>query len=301
LLKSELKNIDIISRKETATLLKHQGLKRTGIFGNYYAQSSKFGNYSSLYEVPKKIYDFILVCIKSSDSEFAAQDISNHTSLIDHKTKVVLFQNGWGNAEIFLRCFSRDNVCNARVITGFYRPKKNEVNITVHADSIHIGSLFSDDPSPLEELSKAIDLGGIPCELTQKIEKDLWAKMLYNCALNPLGAIFRVPYGVLGELEYSRKIVNKIFKEIYEVMNAAGYSTHWNSAEEYKHVFYEKFLPATAAHESSTLQDIEAKKKTEIDFLTGAVVKLAERFKIDVPFNSTVYNMVKFIESRNRE
>ena len=77
--------------------------------------------------------------------------------------------------------------------------QNNEVEITVHADSIHIGSLFDGDLLCMEKLCELITKGDIPCEKTDSIEKDLWAKMLYNCALNPLGAILDVPYGVLAE------------------------------------------------------------------------------------------------------
>lgn len=53
----------------------------------------------------------------------------------------------------------------------------------------------------------------------------------------------------------------------------------------------------TAEHKSSTLQDIAAQKRTEIDALNGAVIKLAQKFKLAVPYNCTVYNLVKFIEA----
>ena len=53
----------------------------------------------------------------------------------------------------------------------------------------------------------------------------------------------------------------------------------------------------TAEHKSSTLQDIAAKKRTEIDALNGAVIKLAQKFKLAVPYNCTAYNLVKFIEA----
>jgi 2-dehydropantoate 2-reductase len=56
-------------------------------------------------------------------------------------------------------------------------------------------------------------------------------------------------------------------------------------------------VPDTAGHKSSTLQDVAAKKKTEIDALNGAVIRLAEKHKMQVPYNLVVYNMIKFIES----
>ena len=123
--------------------------------------------------------------------------------------------------------------------------------------------------------------------------------MLYNCALNPLGAILDVPYGTLAEHESTRNIMNCIVEEVFAVMTKAGYETHWESVKNFLKVFYGKLVPDTAEHKSSTLQDITAKKATEIDALNGAVVKLAEKFHISVPCNSIVYNIIKFIEARN--
>ncbi len=296
LIKSNVE-VDILARENTVQALKEKGLRRTGIFGDYYAEPSKFNSYSSLGQIRDKVYDYILVCTKSFDSFEAAKDLSNHKSLLNEKTKIVLFQNGWGNAEKFLEFFSKDAIYSAHIITGFQRTKPNEVKITVHADSIHIGSLFGKDLAHVKNLSKAINDGDIPCELVENITKDLWAKMLYNCALNPLGAILEVTYGKLAELEYSRSIMNHIIEEVFEVMTEAGYETHWTNAANFIKVFYNRLVPDTAQHKSSTLQDISAKKPTEIEALNGAVIELAKKYDINVPCNLVVYNIIKFIES----
>jgi len=304
--------VDIIARQETVDSLRQNGLVRTGIFGDYHAPASAFNCYTSLSEIESQPYDttctakltldsgtrYILVCTKSFDSLGAAQDLCRHSRLIEEATKIVLFQNGWGNAEKFTSFFSSDRIYNARVITGFVRPRPNVVDITVHADSIHIGSLFGGDLSFIHKLCELISTGGIGCEPTGNIEKDLWAKMLYNCALNPLGAILDVPYGRLAESESTRMIMDGIIKEVFAVLAAVGYSTHWKTPADFIEVFYDKLVPDTAEHKSSTLQDILAKKPTEIDALNGAVIELANRHEIAVPYNLAVYNMVKFIEAK---
>ncbi len=298
LLKSKTQ-VDIVARENTVSALRKNGLVRTGIWGDYSAEPETFGSYTSLSEITTKDYDYILVCTKSFDSFEAAKDLSQYDFLLGERTKIVLFQNGWGNAEAFSSFFDKEKIYNARVITGFRRPKANEVTITVHADSIHIGSLFNEDLECIEELCESIAKGGIPCEATSNIEKDLWAKMLYNCALNPLGAILDVPYGELAEHEFSRIIMKGIVEEVFDVIEAAGHETHWQTPQDFLEVFYRKLVPDTAKHESSTLQDILAKKKTEIDALNGAVIKLAEKHEVHVPYNLAVYNIVKFIEAKN--
>jgi 2-dehydropantoate 2-reductase len=292
--------VDIIARRKTVLALSSEGLVRTGIFGDYRAEPAAFGAYTSLSHVQTGPYDYVLVCTKSFDSAEAARDISKHGYLLAENAKIVLFQNGWGNAEAFLPFFEPQQVYHARVITGFHRLKENQVQITVHADAIHLGSLFGADLVCMQELCRLIREGDIPCQITQSIEKDLWAKMLYNCALNPLGAILGVPYGVLAQHESTKEIMKGVVEEIFKVMQAAGYQTHWRTAEDFLTHFYAKLLPDTAEHKSSTLQDILAKKRTEIDALNGALLKLARDHRVEAPYNSVVHNMVKFLESKHR-
>jgi len=289
--------VDIIAREATVRALQNSGLTRRGIFGDYHAEAQRFGSYCSLEDVHGISYDYILVCVKSFDTSMAARELSGHKRLFGGEAKIILFQNGWGNAELFLSFFERGQVYSARVITGFRRVEKNTVEITVHADSIHIGSLFGGDLACVERLCEFISKGDIPCEVTSDVARDLWAKMLYNCALNPLGAVLDVPYGVLAESEFTRAIMNGIVREVFGVMAAAGYQTHWQKAEDFLEVFYNKLVPDTAEHKSSTLQDILANKKTEIDALNGAVMKLADKHQMEVPYNLVVYNIVKFIEA----
>jgi 2-dehydropantoate 2-reductase len=173
------------------------------------------------------------------------------------------------------------------------------VEVTVHADAIHIGSLYGEDPAAVAPLCAAIAAGDIPCEAVPDIAKDLWAKMLFNCPLNSLGAILSVSYGALGESAQARHLMDEIVREVFQVMEAAGYSTHWASPQAYLSRFYEALIPLTADHYPSTLQDLQAGKRTEIDALNGAIVTLGQANGISVPVNETMYHLIKFLEARS--
>ena len=295
LLKADQKVI-IVTRAETADLLQEQGLVRMGIFGDVVAQAGSFNVHTSLSEAENIRFDHILVCTKSFDSENAAKDISKHKGLLNDQGNIILFQNGWGNADIFSRYFDREQVYNARVITGFTRPKLNRVEVTVHADAIHVGSLYNDNVARVGPLCKAITEGGIPCIPTREIEKDLWAKMLFNCPLNALGAILGVPYGALGESRWAKRVMEMIVDEIFTVMEAAGFRTYWDSKATYLTAFYGTLIPRTAEHFASTLQDLRAGKRTEIDALNGAVLNLAETHGLEAPANEVICQIIKCLE-----
>jgi len=212
--------------------------------------------------------------------------------------KIILCQNGWGNAEKISKILPERNIFNARVITGFIRPELNKVDVTVHAQAVHLGSLFVEKLKDLTPLSHAIDEGGLPCRVTQEIGKDLWAKMLYNCALNAMGAILEVPYGSLGEKESTRKIMDGIVDEVFIVMQALNYETHWRNSQEYLKEFYGKFLPNTYEHESSMLQDLRAGKTTEIEAINGVIVAEGIKRNIKIPFNFSIYNLIRFLQDK---
>jgi 2-dehydropantoate 2-reductase len=238
-----------------------------------------------------------LVCTKSNASRATAQDLNDHFHVCGSQTSIVLCQNGWGNADVFASFFPESVLFNARVITGFQRPRPNTVDITVHVAPVCIGSIYHGRTADINPLCTAIQAGGLPCESTAEIVKDLWAKMLYNCALNPLGAIFRVPYGALGASPHTRAIMEDVVREIFQVMAAAGYETYWRRPEDYLTLLFDELIPTTAKHEASTLQDIRAGKPTEIDTLNGAVVTLGDRNGIDVPVNRQICRMIKFAEN----
>jgi 2-dehydropantoate 2-reductase len=290
--------VHLVGKEKTALSLRKNGLKRRGIFGEAYFSPQQFTVSSNLAETGRETFDFYLICTKSCDTENSARQLKGESTLARQKSPIVLCQNGWGNAEIFSRFFPDKQVFNARVITGFIRPEPHVVDVTVHAQPVHLGSLFHEDSTCLLGLADTLSEGGIPSAVTNCIGKDLWAKMLYNCPLNALGAVLQVPYGHLGESENSRAIMKQIVVEVFQVMQGLGYESHWQSTEEYLQYFYVKLLPSTYEHESSMLQDIRAGRNTEIEALNGVIVREGRMLGVDVFCNETVRNQVLFLQNR---
>ena len=290
--------VSIITRKETVDAISHLGINRSGIFGDARHHPDSFKATDSLGSLGVSGYDCVLVCTKSFDNQATGRDLKHHFG--SAIPPVILFQNGWGNTEEISRWVPADRVFNARVITGFTRPEPASVEITVHANDIHIGHFGGRQDRRIADLCDAITQGGVPCSPTGEIIADLWAKMLYNCSLNPLGAVFEARYGELADDPHSKALLDGIISECFDVMTAAGFRTHWGSAEAYQELFYTSLIPATRDHYPSTLQDIRAGKRTEIDALNGSVIDLASEHSMSVPLNHMAYNMVKYKENVRR-
>lgn len=290
-------NVSIYARGETAKAIKSNGVKRTGLFTHYSFSSDEVKVYENYEEIPEDAFDYVFITSKTTANDDISKRLNEFRHILKENFKIIIFQNGFGNDDAYLRFFSPEEVYSARVITGFTRPERHISEVTVYTEPILLGSLQKQDPSDLQTIADMITASGINCEITHEVDKYLWAKMLYNCALNPLGAILDVNYGKLTENEYSKDIMNSIIDEIFNVIQASEYETLWKSSDEYKDIFYSKLVPDTYGHYSSTHQDIQRKIKTEIDSLNGKVIELGEKNNVDVSTNKIIYKLIKSIES----
>lgn len=289
--------VDFLASTATKAVIDADGVHMSGLFGNIDIDAALVAAYDDFAALPAAAYDFVLICVKTLSNQQIAQKLSGRRDILNTNGKIVIMQNGLGNDRPYCQYFPQQQIYSARIITGFKRSAPNRSEVTVHTLPILLGSLFGCDTKELEPLATAIDNAGLPCQTSDEISKVLWAKMLYSCTLNPLGAILRVNYGKLGDNPYTVAIMDKLIDEIYAVMKASGQSTFWDTPEQYRAVFYSKSLPDTYHHRSSTLQDIEKRQKTEIDTLTGYILSEAAAYDLDVPYNEMLYRMIKAIEA----
>ena len=294
---SQNANVSFLASEKTAEAMRKNGVERTGLFKHYSFKPEDFTVYDSYTQIKENSFDFVLVSSKTTANDDISRKLDENRHILKDNFTILICQNGFGNDEPFLRFFKTSEVYCARIITGFTRPERNVSEVTVYTEPILLGTLQNEDINHLQPIADMITASGINCELTQDLDKYLWAKMLYNCTLNPLGAILDVTYGKLTENEYSKALMDNIIEEIFSVIEASPYTTLWDSADDYKKVFYSKLVPDTYNHYSSTHQDIKRKIRTEIDTLNGKVIDLAEKYDVDVETNRIIYKLIKAIES----
>ncbi|WP_457600716.1 ketopantoate reductase family protein [Hydrogenivirga sp.] len=264
-----------------------------GIWGEFETSVRTVEDLSELGFTP----DVVILSVKSYDTEAALNVVE---PVIGENTLVMIAQNGYGNYERAVSRFGEGKVILARVIFGSRVIEPGSIEITVSADDVVIGDPAGIvDEDFLRRLAQTFSETGIPTRYEREVYKFLWDKVIYNCALNPLGALLEVNYGTLAENPYTRRLMDRIIEEVFEVTRSAGIETFWNSAEEYRKVFYEKLIPPTSAHFPSMLTDIK-RGKTEIDSLNGAICELGERNGVDTPVNRVITQLVKAKELLNR-
>ncbi len=286
--------VTLVIRERFRQALEERGLRVDGIFGSYQAEPSRLKLTTSITGLDGSLFSAVMITTKSYDTAGAVSDIS---ALKNCTCPVVSMQNGCGNVEQLLDAFGPERSFGARVITGFEIISPGRVSITVSADDIHIGSGVSGSiPAPGTLLARTISDAGLPCIAVEDIHLSLFAKLLYNCALNPLGAILGVPYGALAEQQDTRAIMNSVIAETFSVIGAMGRKLVWKDAEAYKRHFYQTLIPATREHRSSMLQDLEQGKPTEVEALVGYVSKNGRHHRIETPSCDLLARMIRFKE-----
>ena len=280
---------------KAAGLVRRNPVNRIRVEGIWGEFEVNVNTYTSVEEIPF-IPDLVIISVKSYDTENALKSIK---PIISESNYVMIAQNGYGNYEKAVELLGEGRVILSRIIFGSKVIKPGHIRITVSADDVVIGDPSGKiDEGFIKRLAKTFTEAGIPTRYEKDVYKYLVDKVIYNSALNPLGALFEVNYGRLAENPYTKELMDRVIEEIFKVIKECNIPTFWKSAQEYKRIFYEKLLPPTANHYPSMLEDIK-KGKTEIDALNGAIVMLGKKCGIETPTNEFITKMVKAKELFN--
>ncbi len=234
--------------------------------------------------------DVVILSVRSYDTRSALDAIKE---LFTTNAYLLIAQNGYGNYETAMQVLGQGRVILSRIIFGAKLLDKGRVKVTVCADDVVLG-----DPSHsiseefLKALVQDINSSGIPTRYEPEVYKYLMDKVIYNCALNGLGALLETTYGSLALNPHTRELMDRIIEEAFLVFEKNRIPTFHSSAREYKELFYNRLLPPTAEHVPSMLEDIR-KGRTEIDSLNGAVVELSKRVRLSAPVNEIITKLVK--------
>lgn len=283
--------VTLIGREEHMRAITKRGLRITGIWGEH--TFTRLRALTSVEQIPpEERFDLIMRTTKSYDTAQAVREVAH---LVDEGTAVLSMQNGIGNEETIASVVGEERTMGGMAIFGARLLEPGCAEVTVYASECLVGELAGGATPRAKKIAYAFSLAGIPTKPSEDIIRDKWLKAFYNIALNPLSAILRVPYGRLGGMEETRRLMREMLREAFEVASAKGIRLEY-TWEEYYEYLLENLLPPTAKHISSMLQDMERGKKTEVDYMNGAVVSLGRKLGIATPVNETITEIVKALE-----
>ena len=133
---------------------------------------------------------------------------------------------------------------------------------------------------------------GIPYRIPEDMLRDLWWKFMLNVGVNPNSAIMKAPYGVFQKNAEARQCVRMACREVLDIAIKAGISL---TEQDIEAIFP---IIDRLSHEKKTsmLQDVEARRKTEIEIFAGTVVEKGRQCGVATPVNEMLLNMILTIE-----
>jgi 2-dehydropantoate 2-reductase len=209
---------------------------------------------------------------------------------------IVCWQNGIGHLERLAANVPAERLYLAVTTEGARRLSPAEVDHT-GAGTTEIGradalcAWTEDAEEAQKKLVETLAAAGFDAVMSKQILKSVWNKLLINAAINPLTAIWRVPNGHLLQSETARELVRSLTEEALAVAAAEGIDPAADIAGRIADV-----CRRTAANRSSMLQDIEAGRATENEWISGALLRLAAKHGMRIPVTETVYRIVRELE-----
>lgn len=231
--------------------------------------------------------DLILYFVKTYHSEKAVSD-----SLILKKddTLFLTLQNGLGNEEVICKQIDRKNVILG--VTGQGATLLGPGSIR-HAGwgKTYVGELNGKVTGRINQVVQMFCKAGIETEVSTRINDLVWEKLLVNVGINALAALLGIKNGQLLDHPETLRLMETLVSEAVEVAQKKGVRIEANPIDRVKAV-----IEATRENRCSMGQDLDRKRKTEIDTINGAVVREAERLGISVPYNRMITDLIKVIE-----
>jgi len=231
-----------------------------------------------------------LFCVKTTNNAATARAIS---PLLSKDALVLSMQNGVDNVEQ-IRAAAAIDALPSVVYVAASVPEPGRVKHVGRGDLV-VGPK-NEKPERVAELFARAN---VPCRISENVEGELWTKLVWNCALNAVSALGHAKYGQIAGSSDARKIVEAAVHEVLAVARAAN--IHPPGLEDPDAALAGALKIATQMAEalSSTAQDMNRGKRTEIDSLNGYVSRRGAELGVPTPVNHALYALVKLAEGRS--
>jgi 2-dehydropantoate 2-reductase len=229
--------------------------------------------------------DFGIVATKSMHTA-AATAATAHA--FEHGA-VCSVQNGAGNEELIAEHVRE--VIRGTTFPAGHVVEPGHVGWDTRGDT-HIGP-FEPSPAPMDKvraLADACTRGGMPTHALEDARGAQWRKLIFNAASNAIAALTGFTHGRIAEFPPTRELAWGVMAEGRAVSDAQGIVLDTSPEELFDHAARKD---VAYGHKPSMLQDVEAGRETEIDFLNGAIVAFGERYGVHAPLNRALTALVK--------
>ena len=288
-------DVTLLARGAAVPELRRSGITVSGVSGDHQIGPQRFKVSDAATPDPEDIAcDVLVVATKAYQVHDVLKRLMHGVAPADAPRAVLLLQNGWGSADEARSMLPVGTaIFSSIMMIGIERRSPVHVNVNVQASPIRVGTLFAAASDLMQDAVERGAAGFLPITYEEPVEPAILDKFLFNTCLNAIGAITRMTYGELVTNEHTRHLIAQVAEETISVVRAERqFDLAPNGPTYVEKTLMPFVVPKAAAHRSSMLQDVEAGRRTEIDYLNGAVVRMGKRRGIPTPSNEAVARLV---------
>lgn len=269
---------------ERADALRKSGISVEGVSGKWQIKTAV--------ETDLRAFEgceLVMLCVKSYDTKPAIEKIKR---AIPESAYVLTLQNGVGNIENISEAIGQERVIAGITNEGATLIEAGRVRHAGRGETV-IGKSDGKIPVEMRRIRELFNASGLETRISRDIHGLIWSKLIINAGINALTGITRLANGKLLEFEGSRNILRDAVTEAVKVAKRKRIKLAYDDPL----AKVESVCESTAANISSMLQDILRKKKTEVDYINGVIVRQAQSMGIPSPVNRMLLDLIKTIES----
>ena len=231
--------------------------------------------------------DYGIVATKAIHTSAAIAQVAH---IFDENSAVCSVQNGVGNEELIAQHVRY--VIRGTTFPAGHPIAPGHVGYDIKGDT-WIGP-FEPTHTPfakVEELAGLITRAGMNTVALKDARGAQWTKLIFNAATNPVGALTLLHHGAASRFGPTAQLFNDLISEGESVAKKMGIELHGDPRQ-----LVQKGANAPGKHRASMLQDVLAKRQTEVDFMNGAIVQWGEKEGVPTPLNRAIWQLIKGLE-----
>jgi 2-dehydropantoate 2-reductase len=234
--------------------------------------------------------DLVLVVVKTSATKTAV------SSLFGRCTPSTLFltlQNGIGNWEQIAEITGKEAVLAGSTAQGATLLGAGKIRHGGNGPT-YIGETSGPASKRVDRIVALFREAGFVAEPNDNVGRLIWEKLIVNAGINAITGLTGIRNGVIAEMQEASELCSSAVEEAIIVARAKGFPIELEMIERVLGV-----ARATARNRSSMGQDVDKRKRTEIDAINGAIVQFGKQVGIPTPVNQTLTSLIKILEKQN--
>jgi len=245
--------------------------------------------FASAAEMSKRRFDAAIILVKSQATGAALRSIR---PVLEGRPVLVTFQNGMGNEEALMQNGDLDVAHGVSFEAARY-VSPGRVHHLEHGQDSWLGPARGKVDS-VAWLGDLMTKSGLPTRLVADPRGAIWGKLIFNSVMNPVGAVVQGVNAARYDVPEMRALIDDMAAECIRVAEALGVKLAFDPMHLVKKMRSGE-VPA-GKHGGSMAQDIEAGRETELEAMTGYIVRKAKELGVPVPVTESVYRMAKGVE-----